>query len=340
MNEIELTKESSVEQSLEKNIEETQTSEIGENGPTTELTKKQMMYLMNNVKDMMGFLEAQWNSSREEFKLTDTQMKLLFQYNSEHGKAMPDDLSPEDIEKWDKFNGLDSITAEKVLEIFGEDHPIIGVDHTQTIDRLKSVSNDLHAWTSSVKEYREVHDAYMQWIEDEEEREIQKLIKYCNDMEDSDKKKELQKSIDLYYNRKYLHFLAEPLSEESINRLVKLFSDGTKIKYLIERSREKLSQLKISAKFILEISQFEKRFLSEEYHKHSNILLLYFMNTLVYSNISDPKSKSRGEIICMVYMLDKFIRNTLDDNIRTMILNNVIQFEKQFVGKLPEPINQ
>ena len=147
----------------------------------------------------------------------------------------------------------------------------------------------------------------------------------------------MQKSLDMYYNRKFLGFLAVPLEEGPLSILIKAASDTKKIQYWFDRSRKKLAQLKISPKFLLEISQFEKRFLPEEFHSHNNIMLLYFMNMLVYSNVSDPKDSSRAKAACMVFALDKFIRGVWAPEIREQILANLIAFQQQFVGKLPLP---
>lgn len=302
--------------------------------PLTDMSMKNLVALMRQVGEMVKIMEAQWASSKEEFKLTDSHMKQLYQYNEEHKKDMPDYLSDEDKQNWDHFNGLDNIPEEKVLEIFGEDHPIIGVMNTQTVDRIKSVTSEFFTWMSTLKEYGQINDAYLELVETQEEAQVNSLKEIMEKEEDPEKKKKMADSIDLYYNRKYLDFLADQLDDEELDSLIEAFSDKEKIGYWLNRSQDKLKQLKISTKFILEISQFEKRFLPEKYHQQNNILLLYFMQTIVYCKCGDKNDKGRNKAVCMVLILDRIVRNTTNDEVRTRVLNNIMAFEDQFIGKL------
>lgn len=315
-------------------LEEKKSPVLNEEDPLNEVSEQQLRQLIRQVKDMVGILEAQWNSTKNEFKIKESHIKELYVYNSNNHTPMPEGLTTEEVDKWDKFNGLDSISEDKVLEIFGNDHPIIGIEHSITIDRIKSVVNDFYAWTSAVKEYQEINKAYLELIENKEAQEIERLEEYCKKEEDPEKKEKMQKSLDMYYSKKYLDFLAEPLDEKSIDRLVKMYSDEKKIKYLYERALEKLKQLKVSRQFINEIAQFEKRFLPEEYHKQYNIFLLYFMNMIVYANINDKSSNDRSNVYALIIGLDKFVRNLWDDESKERILSNMIEFQKQFLGKI------
>ena len=307
-----------------------------EENPVNESSIKQIGNLLKQVEEMVRIMEAHWNASKRDFKLTDTHMKQLYQYNEEHRTEMPEGLSEEDQEKWDRFNGLDSIPEEKVLEIFGEGHPIIGIEHTQSIDRIKDCIQDFFSWMSSMKEYRQIHDAYLQLIEIEEQKNIEILQATADKEEDPEKKAKMLESIKTYYNRKHLEFLAETMDEADRDRIVKAFSDEKKIQYWLERTRDKLKQIKISDKFILEISQFEKRYLEEKYHKCSNILLLYFMQTIVYSDMHDQNSDGRNKAVCMIMALDGVIRKTWSPEITEKILNNVRLLEDQIIDLLPD----
>ena len=102
------------------------------------------------------------------------------------------------------------------------------------------------------------------------------------------------------------------------------------------KTRNKLRQLKISEKFILEISQFEKRFQSDKYHHQNNIFLLYFMNLIAFSNIDDVKDADRNKVVCIVFAMDRYIRNRWKDDIKQRILGNMIGFQDQFLGLLPK----
>jgi len=311
--------------------------QLDENNPLNEVSAQQLGMLMKQVGEMMQMFEAQWNSTKAEFKLGDAHMRQLYAYNQEHAEAMPSGLTQEESIKFDTFNGLNGIPEEKVLEIFGEGHPIIGIEHTITIDRLKSVTQDFFSWMSAIREYQQIHDGYMELIEVEEEKEIQKLKDLTAIEQDPERKAKMEASLKLYYNRKFMDFIAEPLDEKKISILVKAFSDETKIQYWIDRARVKLGQLKINAKFILEISQLEKRFLPEEFHGHNNIFLLYFLNLVVYCDVYNKSDADRNKVACIIFGMDKFIRNVWAPEIREKILANMIEFQKQFVGKLAAP---
>ena len=303
--------------------------------PLNDVSVQQIGQLMKQVEEMVKIMENQWNMSKNEFQLTDTHMKQLYQYNEEHRTEMPEGLTEEEQEKWDRFNGLDNIPEEKVEEIFGEGHPIIGVMNTQTIDRIKDCVNDFFNWLSAMKEYRQIHDAYLELIEIEEQKNIDQLKVAIEKEEDPEKKAKMQESIDLYYNRKYLDFIAEELDEEDRDRLVHAFGNAKKIEYWLQRSRDKLKQLKVSEKIILEISQFEKRFLPEKYHPCSNMLLLYFMQNVIYSDMHDKNNAGRNKVVCMVFALDGIIRNTWTKENTDHVLDNIMKFLDQFIDLLP-----
>lgn len=299
-----------------------------EDDPINEYSIQQIGQLLKQVKEMVQMMEGQWNTSKSEFKLTDTHMKQLYQYNELNRTEMPEGLSDEERDTWDRFNGLDNIPEDTVFEIFGEDHPIIGVDHPQTVDRIKYCVEDFFNWLAALKEYHEIHNAYLQLIDIEEDKNIEQLKLVADNEEDPEKKQKLQDSIKLYYNRKYLDFIAEELTDESKNRLVNTFNDGKKIEYWVNRTKDKLDQMKISPKFILEISQFEKRFLPEKYHKCSNMLLLYFMQTVIYSTNDNGKF--------MVIALDNVVRKSWPQDKIDKVINNIISMLDQVIDLIPD----
>ena len=324
------------EEAVEETPEEAKELIDPEN-PLNDVSIKEISNLLKNVKEMVSIMENHWNQSKAEFKLTDTHMKQLYQYNEEHRTEMPEGIREEEEDKWDRFNGLDNIPEEKVVEIFGEDHPIIGIEHTITIDRIKDCVNDFFSLLAAMKEYRQIHDAYLQLVEMEEQKNIEILEKVAAEETDPEKKAKMQESIDMYYNRKYLKFLSEPMDEKDIDRLVKAFSDPKKIEYWLNRTRDKLGQIKVSSKIILEISQFEKRFLPEKYHKCSNILLLYFMKTTVYADMSNTKDIDRNKSVAMVLALDGIIRKTWPEETINKVMENIMAMEDQLIDLLPEP---
>lgn len=307
-----------------------------EENPVNEVSVKQIGQLLKQVGEMVQIMENQWNMSKNEFKLTDNHMKQLYQYNEEHRTEMPEGLSEEEQENWDRFNGLNEIPEDKVLEIFGEGHPIIGVANTQTIDRIKDCVNDFFSWMAALKEYRQIHDAYLELIELEEQKNIEQLKAIADKETDPERKAKLDESISLYYNRKYLEFMSEPMDEKDRDRLVAAFSDEKKIQYWLQRTRDKLKQIKVAEKFILEISQFEKRYLPEKYHKCSNMLLLYFMQTIVYSDMHDKEGAGRNKVVCMVFALDGIVRKTWKGEVAEKVMNNIMAMLDQVIDLLPD----
>lgn len=305
-----------------------------EDHPLTEFTREQIGEMIRQSAQMVEVFESNWRESEKTFKLKDEHMKKLYKFNLENRVERPDYLTSEEEEKWDDFNGLDKLTDEDIIDIFGEDHPIIGVQHDQTIDRIKDVSGDFFNWLNSVKEYNAIQSAYMELIEIEEEKEIDKLKIIADEETDPEKKAKMQSSIDEYYSNKYLDFLRDELPEKDRKMLIDAYGDNKKCEYWINRSRDKMKQLKINNKFILEISQFEKRFLPEKYHAVSNMLLLYFMKTIVYSNASNPKDPERTRSIAMVLALDGIVRNVYKDERKEKILNNIMVYLDQVYDDL------
>ena len=337
---------------------------LSEEQPLNPITEKQLSQMMHQMRDMMGIMEAQWESSKKEFQITDTHMKTLYAFNEKYRTPPPEGMTEDEMDegKYDRFNGLDKLTEDDIHHIFGESHPILVYDlpkedvssvdvdstdleefqkkvisfHPATIDRIKSVVLDFFSWMGAIKNYRQVHDAYMELMEFQEDKELESLKIAADNEEDPEKKKKILETLEVYYSRKYLDFLAEELDKKNLDRLVSAFSDQQKIDYWIGKARSKLKQLGISEKFILEISQFEKRFLEEKYHHQSNILLLYFLSLIAYSDIYDKTGMDRAKIICFVFGLDRFVRNVWKSEIRERILNNIISFQDQFMNKLPK----
>jgi hypothetical protein len=144
-------------------------------------------------------------------------------------------------------------------------------------------------------------------------------------------------AVATYYRNKYCDFLQDELDEKTIKRLVDTFSNAKKIGYWIDKCCGKLNQMKISSMVIAELSQFEKRFLPEKYHNQNNIFLLYFLSIIAYLDTYDKKNHDRTKVVCLTFGLDRLIRNKWSPEIRERILVNMMCFQDQFAGKLPEP---
>jgi len=330
-------KENETVEAVQEEIAESGPIELDPENPINEMSMKQIEELMKQAEMMVQIMQNQWSASARELHINDTHMKELGKWNDDHRTPMPEDISEEERNNWDHLNGIDCITEEEVNRIFGEEHPIHGVMFSQTVDRIKAACNDFFGWLTTMREYRQIHDAYLELLEVEEEKNIEVLKAKAEEEEDPEKKAKMQESIDLYYDRKFLGWLAKPFAEDERDRILKALGDPKKIEYWLERCRTKLSQLKISQKFILEIAQFEQRFLPEKYHKANNVLLLYFMATCGYCKASDPEDDGRVKTVCMVIALDAFIRNTWREERKQNLLNNIIAFEDQFIDFIKEP---
>lgn len=291
-----------------------------------EFSEKDIQDMMKRAREVVQIMETNWTATRNEFKLTDNNMKELYQWNEQH-RVPPAEGSNEEDNSYDRFNGIDMITEEEVLRIFGEGHPIIGVDFEGvTKVRVKDAIEDFFNWLASMKEFRMIHNAYMQYIEAKEERDIEYLKLCASKEEDPDKKAAMEKSIKDYYYQKNLDFIPKELTEKEIEILVNSYSDGKKLSYWMKRTEDKLKSMKLSPQFILEISQLEIRFLPEKYHQMSNVFLEWFMHYVTFSDVTNPKSKERTRIAAIVFALDSVIQNRCTDEFRTNVLYNITEF--------------
>ena len=143
--------------------------------PLNGATEQQIQAMLKQVQEMVRIMESQWMSSKKEFELTESHMKMLYKFNEDNRDEMPEGLTDEEKDKWDHFNGLSKLTEQDVVNIFGEGHKIIGIEHTITLDRIRDVVNDFFSWTYAMREYRNIHDAYLQLIYIEEEKNIKEL---------------------------------------------------------------------------------------------------------------------------------------------------------------------
>ena len=298
------------------------------------LTDYQISMLIKQAAEMVKIMEANWLNEKNEFKLTDSQMKLLYQYNEQHKIDMPENITDEERDNWDHFNGLNNIPINEVIKIFGADHKIISsVSEDITRQRVKEAIHDFFGWLSALREYKNIQEGYMKLIELREERDIEILKMYAEKETDPEKKAAMTHSLDQYYNKKYLGFLPT-LDDKTINRLVDAYGDDKKVEYWVRRTQEKLDQLKFSKQFIYEIAQFENRFLPEKYHKVSNVFLLYFLMKTAYMNAGNKNDIDRTEVASIIFALDSIVRNKCDVELKENVLNNIQRFLDQFIDPI------
>lgn len=319
---------------VEEKIEETKEKpfQLNEENPLNKMSMQEIAAMLKKVKELVEISQSGWEATRKEFNLNDSHMKALYEFNLNNRDPLPEAIPGDNSEKeYDPNNGLLKITEEDVIKIFGEDHPVIGITHDVTKDRIKAIMEEFISWMSILREYSNIHNAYMELIEFQEENEINKLKEIAEKETDEEKKKKALEGIEKYYYIKYFDYLREEVPELTKLHIIKAFHNENKVQYWIEKGRTKLKQLNFPQKFILEISQFEKRFLDEKYHSQNNLLLLYFLSTLNYTqfNSSDDRSKA----VSFVIMMDRFIRNQIKPEMKERILFNIIGLEDQFIDK-------
>lgn len=304
---------------------------IGGSDPFSETAQRKVAMMVKQSMEAVKITEQIWEQRRKEYKLKDDQMKALYQINEQNKVPIPEKISDEERIKWDHFNGIDKITSDEINEIFGLDHPIsIAPSINDSIYLIKETMKDFFGYLSALREYKNINNAYLQYIDMGEMKQIHELETIMENETDPEKKELMKKSIDEYYNNKYLNFLADPLDQKEINAIVEAYGDDKKIEYWLNRAKDKLRQVKIDPKFILEISKFEKRFLPEEYHHLSNITLVYFLRKITYTDMSNASNLERTRVVAMVIALDQLIGNRMHDDYRSKVLNNVKALLDQF----------
>jgi hypothetical protein len=332
----EIKTENVSEEVKEETVEEQKDAIEDSENPLNKESLKNLTSMMRQAAEAVKMMRSVWESDMNEYDVSEDHIKELYQFNVQHRTLKEDFVATEEGEEYDEFNGLNEIQMEEVVRIFGEGHKIIGVDISQTIDRIKTVSGDFFAWVTMMRDYQQINDAYMMLLDLEEEKRIMELQKIANEESDQEQKEKMQNSLNIYYRNKYLDFLTDEISERNFKSIIDAFSNERKVEYWIKRTRDKLKQLKLSDKFILEISQFEKRFLEEKYHKASNILLLYFMNKIIYTDLYDKSNIVKAECVSMVLMLDKLVRNKVNEQDKERMLNNIKTLLDKFIDHLPE----
>ena len=304
-----------------------------EEDPFSEFSKKQMSMLVSQSNESVQIMESLWTDRAKQFKLNDDLMKQLYQFNEQHMFKLPEDISEEEKEKFDHLNGLDHFKHTDAVNIFGSNHPMVGPTDEICRDLAKAAMKDMLGYVLALREYRDINKAYVQYLEIGEMQKIHELEEIMEAEQDPEKKSKMKSSIDSYYYNKYLDFIAEPLDEKTLKTLSDAWDDEKKVRYWLERSKDKLERLKISPKFIADITNFEKRFLPEEYHDIRNMLLIYFINKVTFNDMGNPKNIERTRVVTFVIAMNNIIDNIATDDTKEKILNNIMTFLDQFINK-------
>ena len=298
-------------------------------------SEKELMQLLKQAREVVVLLESHLAQSRKELQLTVEHIRKFYDFNLKHRTAVPDNV---DESEYDHFNGLQQLTNDDIVAVLGEEHLLCTSERSleDNIEDILLTVNQYYSWMASVNELNDLHDSYIDLMDTIEDEKIKKLQLSAEEEEDPEIREVKLKHIESYYNNKYLDFLAEPIAEKDMDVVLSLFQekDEFRVDYLIKKCERKLNQLNIPTKFILEISQFEKRFLDEIYHINSNMFLLYFATLLRNADVYDKSDINRIHVICIVFTIDRFIRNIWDSETRERILNNIILFENQFMNTM------
>lgn len=312
--------------------------EAEQSGPKglEDLSEHEITVAMKQVSEGLKMMQEIWRGDTQVYQVNEGHIRQLYKFNEEHRDHMPPNLTQEEMQQWDHFNGIKKLTDEDIEKIFGSEHVIIGVDHDQTMDRINTVVDDFFNWTYAMNQYKEIYNAYREWIEIKEEGQIDALRAYMDKEEDPEKKAEMQKSIDLYYYRKDLGFLADELDDRTKKRLADAWADERRLDYWLKRSTDKLKRMKIASQVIMEIYHFEQRFMDYKYFRIDNMLLVYFMNIVTYCKPDEKDDENRSKAVCMVFALDAIIRNIMPPERRVKVMDNITAFMDQMLEYMPE----
>jgi len=250
----EIKTENVSEEVKEETVEEQKDAIEDSENPLNKESLKNLTSMMRQAAEAVKMMRSVWESDMNEYDVSEDHIKELYQFNVQHRTLKEDFVATEEGEEYDEFNGLNEIQMEEVVRIFGEGHKIIGVDISQTIDRIKTVSGDFFAWVTMMRDYQQINDAYMMLLDLEEEKRIMELQKIANEESDQEQKEKMQNSLNIYYRNKYLDFLTDEISERNFKSIIDAFSNERKVEYWIKRTRDKLKQLKLSDKELINSS--------------------------------------------------------------------------------------
>lgn len=289
--------------------------------------------ILKKSRETAMIIQNIWEGTRDMYKLTNEIMHNLWMFNKENATPRRNDVPDEE---WNEFNGLSKLTQADVERIFGDKHPF-AKSFTVVPDTMTLISNSLKEYVDYVKftsTLQETDRAHRSLLELREERDMLELKAVAENEPDPEKKQAMLDSVNEYMSTKYLDYLQNPLPENDIKRLVNAFGDEKIIDYWIHRSSNKLAQMKMSPKTILEISNFETIHLPERYYKLSNMLLTYFMMRITFTDVAPNGSNNKAEvsrILAMIIALDNVIRKIGTAEQTERIKKNVMALLDQLI---------
>ena len=303
-----------------------------------------MVEMIHTFQPVLEMMRSIWEQTRTEWSLNDGVMKEFLAYNKNH-RTMPDpdkisekfvnELNEsnsddeEEEEEWDEFNGLDNITSEEVINIVGIDSPIIGVNHDITKQHVKEACADLSNWVNALHEYKEISHALMTVINIKEKQNMDELKEYIENCEEGEEKEKAIAALANYNYYNNCEFLADRtvINDILLNYIIQASTDQKRLEYWLQRANDKSKRLGVSPTMILEANNFEKRFLDVEYHDKDNMLFIYLINQIKYSDPERKDDKASMRARALLMAIDNIVRKSDTPEHEMIVLDNIRAFE-------------
>jgi len=326
--------ESSNEKEVSESPEEENKTDEEKKDDEKELPIYQLHNFLKMAGDTIRQMEAKWRMIQSELRLTQPIIKKIYDYNMEHAIPLPEEATAEAHVQYDHFNGLDNITLEELKELLGEEHQLTKGDLKENVTDLKNAMGLFMSWLTSIREYKEAYKNYEDILDAEQFKNVEVLKNLLETEEDPEKREKMQAALNDYYDKLYLNFLAIPMSEEDVDRLVNVFVSPEKFSYWEARAADKLKQIGVAPLTIVEMAQFEKKFLEEKYYKCSNMIALYIMHIARFARNDDNSiNNTKRKILIITSTLHKIIDGSMQDDQKQKVLDNIRAFLDQFLDK-------
>lgn len=296
-----------------------------------------MSALLKNIGDTIPIMKEMWDASKMEFDLTEDQMHAVAIFNREHITPPTDEEKDKSNDKeWDPFNGISKMTDSDVVTIFGEDHAIHGPTHEITVQRIRECYQDLYNFVSCTKQYQETYDQWLQFQEMVEVEKMAKLKDAVDHMDDGEDKDEAQAALDNYWYLRNLGFLSDPevVTDDIKKRIAETYNDKRRLEYLMKRSLDKLPKISIPNAWMLELNNFEKRFMDSKYSQKDDLLLLLVLQMLAFCKTDDPSDKRGSFVYSILLGVDSVIRNICSEERKVAMLHNIAAYEDAILSLL------
>lgn len=297
---------------------------------------KTLGQIVVNCKKIMENMAKLWLVTAREYHISDTIMRKLSVYNDQYRTKPDPELSKEELKEFDHLNGLDHLTLEDAIAIFGSNHICIKPTIEETRETIKTVASTFFDYAVAKREYMTINSAYLKYVEEQEVGEAERLQKMIEAETDPEKKKTLEDALHHYNWLKHLGFLAEPLSEKHLERIKIGLVDPKKAEYWLRRSSEKLGQLKADPQFIPMLYHFEEKNLDQKYRKLNNCLMIHFMTICIAADMHSPRDDYRNMARCFFIGIHSLWRGLLSEKARETVMKNIVAFEDQLIDVIEE----